>query len=153
MARLIKHDGTIIQNIIPSNGKNFSDEEMCKIVDTDLLHFMYIGDGTILVCDEKCWLRPNPVLNVKASSYFMEKTRQWRLDNNAGVAPPVAGDVLICSDKEFGAEAEFNCYSDDLIEEDEENCGYFDPDEFRFDDEDEESDGVPFVITKQEYVC
>ena len=138
MAKLIKTDGTIIQNIGPSNGKIFSGEEMRKIVNTDSLNYMYIGNGIILVCDEYCWEKSNPVFNFAASLYLLESTEEWRINNDAGISPPIAGDVLICNGYEFNFDFNNNdnvvlhCYSDDLVKDD---------------------GGIPFTITKPEYAC
>ena len=158
MARLIKQDGTIIKNIIPSNGKSFSDEEMRKMVNTDFLNYIYIGDNTVMVCDEMCWMKPNPVLNVEASSYLINETRQWRIENNMGVAPPMAGDVLICSLMEFGSEiivSVLGDFTDD--EDDEEYCCDDDSNGVEFFDNAEEvfkdCDGIPFMMIGETYEC
>ena len=90
MAILIKTDGTekIVQ---PKNGRNFKLEETQKYVDGDV-EVVNLRNGTILIVNEEGKFTKEP--NRRATEIALEHKAIFPYDY-------IAGDVLLCSDKEF----------------------------------------------------
>ena len=108
MAKILKTDGTIVRNVKPQDGVSFSLEEMYAHVGNgcDMIEPVYLDGDCVMVCDEDGWLRENRQLNILASAYLIMKTKDYREKHNLGMPSPIAGNVLICTTKEFEGEPE-----------------------------------------------
>lgn len=90
MAILIKTDGT--ENIVqPKNGRDFKLEEAQKYVD-GYVEVVNLRNGTILIVNEEGKFTKGP--NRKATEIALEHNAIFPFDY-------IAGDVLLCNEKEF----------------------------------------------------
>lgn len=86
MAKIIKSSGEIIE-VEPKNGKDFSLEEMQKIVD-GYIQIVTIGSGQYMVCNEEGLIHDLPV-NLEASKLYYGMIAMLN-------GHYICGDVLIC---------------------------------------------------------
>lgn len=101
MGKILKTDRTIIRNVKPQDGVSFSLEEMYKHIGCEMIEPIYLDGDCVMVCDEEGWLKDDAQLNILASAYLIMKTQDYREKHNMGLPSPIAGNVLVCTTKEF----------------------------------------------------
>lgn len=75
-AYVIYSDATKVpQQVKPKNGSAFTLQEMYKLIGTDIIEIVSLGDGTILVIDEEGKLRKNPEVNITASAMYRNRRK------------------------------------------------------------------------------
>ncbi len=68
MQAILIHEDSKTESIKPENGKDFSLQELYKLLNCELVEIVYIRNSNkILIIDEEGKLKPNPILNLKAT--------------------------------------------------------------------------------------
>jgi len=90
MAILYSEGGMLINGIEPDNGTDFTLEEMYEWVNTDIVEFVTLNDGQMMIIDEEGKLKGRKI-NEHATRLYFERY---------GMRDFICGDALVCDESQ-----------------------------------------------------